>query len=140
MNHLIKLCITTGLGLLLSANLHAGSYKWTDKDGNVHYGSRPPAGSQYEKMKIDKAPRSSGQTAPKTPATETDKASQTIESEAAKNAEIRKQNCKAAKNNLKLYQVHRYIKGADGKVRKLSDSEREAKIKTAEGHIRQFCD
>ena len=139
MNHLIKLCIMTGLGLLLSASLQAGSYKWTDEEGNVHYGSRPPAGSQYEKMKIDKAPRPS-QTAPKTSAAKTDKASQTIESEAAKNAEIRKQNCKAAKNNLKLYQVHRYIKGADGKVRKLSDSEREAKIKTAEGHIRQFCD
>ena len=142
MKQLIKLCVVTGLSLFLSTGLQAGTYKWTDEQGNVHYGQRPPPGKQYEKVKIEKPPRSSGTTqAPASnTATESDKASKTVEAEVARNAEIRKQNCKAAKNNLQLYQVKRYIKGEDGKTRRVDKEERESKIKQQKGYIREFCD
>jgi len=141
MKHLIKFCIVTGLGLFLSTGLQAGTYKWTDEQGNVHYGQRPPPGSQYEKMKIDKSPRPSTTTPAPSSNTAVDaESSKAIEAEVTKNAEIRAQNCKAAKNNLQLYQVHRHIKGKDGKIRLISNSERQSKIETAKDHIREFCD
>ncbi|WP_221798873.1 DUF4124 domain-containing protein [Oceanobacter mangrovi] len=45
--------------LLLAAclNVHAGIYKWTDENGNVHFGEQPPANVETTQMTI-----SNGQT------------------------------------------------------------------------------
>jgi len=34
----------------------AGINKWTDEDGNVHYGQQAPTGQSAEKILVDKAP------------------------------------------------------------------------------------
>ena len=45
------------LALLLDASLAAGIYRWTDADGQVHYGSRP-GGDNAEEISVRKAPAS----------------------------------------------------------------------------------
>ena len=43
----VVICMGSGTGL-------AGKiYKWTDAEGNVHYGSEKPADTAAEKMKVD---------------------------------------------------------------------------------------
>lgn len=37
-----------GIMLLLACQVYAEVYKWTDADGNVHYGDRPKAGNARE--------------------------------------------------------------------------------------------
>ena len=60
--------------------------------------------------------------------------------EVAKNKEIRQKNCEAAKNNLKVYQIHRRVKGQDGLIRVVPDPEREKKMAEAKEQIKEFCD
>ena len=147
MKHFIKICMLTGLTLLMSTNLLAGTYKWTDEKGNVHYSQRPPPGTEYEKMKIDKPPQP-GTTTP-TPSSSPsssgasssadDAGSKAVADEVAKNEAFLKKNCAAAKNNLNVYQVHSRIKGTDGKIRVITQKEREEKIQAAKDAIREYC-
>ena len=150
MKHFIKICIATGLSLLISTAVlsttaqAAGMYKWTDEQGNVHYSQQRPQGKQYEKMKVDKAPRSSGTTTTPSyssqPSATDDLGSRAVTDEVAKNLDIRKKNCEAAKNNLKTFQVYRRVKGEDGKIRVVSPEERKKGMETAKEQIREFCD
>ncbi len=144
MKHFIKICtqicIVTGLSLFLSMALQAGTYKWTDEKGNVHYTQRPPPGKPYEKMKIEKpSSANSSKPAPAYSAPADDVGAKTVKAEEAKNAAILKQNCQAAKNNLNLYQVHNRIRDAQGNIRFVSPKEREEKMATAKDQIREFC-
>jgi hypothetical protein len=155
MKHLIKICMTSGLGLLISTTFllttaqAAGMYKWTDEQGNVHYSQQPPRDKQYERMKVDKAPRSASTPPASSSSTGTSGGSQTsgessgsttVEDELAKNAEIRKKNCEAAKKNLQVFQVYRRVKGEDGKIRVVTEKEREEQIQRSKEAIREFCD
>jgi len=145
MKHFIKICakicITTGLTLFLSTNLLAGTYKWTDEEGNVHYSQRPPPGAEYEKVKIDKPPQpSSTNPAPSYGSSSSEDAgSKAVADAVAKNEDFRKKNCAAAKENLKVYQVYSRVKGEDGKIRTLSPKEREEKVQASKDAIREFC-
>lgn len=144
MKHFIKICATIctvmGLSLFLSTTLQAGTYKWTDEKGNVHYSQRPPPGKPYEKMKIEKHSNPTGsKPAPAYSTPADDVGSKTVKAEEAKNEAIRKQNCQAAKNNLKLYQVYSRLRDAKGNVREVSPNERKEKIATAKDQIREFC-
>lgn len=50
------IAIASMLTLIAASTAFAGDiYKWTDKDGNVHYGDRP-AGEQPERLAIDSQP------------------------------------------------------------------------------------
>ncbi|MGD9386124.1 MAG: DUF4124 domain-containing protein, partial [Thioalkalispiraceae bacterium] len=84
MKDFIKICIATGLSLLVSTAFvsttaqAAGMYKWTDEQGNVHYSQHPPRDKQYEKMKVDRGkPRygSQSSTSSSSPAPSTGQAS-----------------------------------------------------------------
>ena len=50
--------LSAGL-LILAMPLHAGVYKWTDSDGQVHYGDRPQSVGGVEELNVD-APAASG--------------------------------------------------------------------------------
>ena len=144
MKPLFKIGVAAGLSLLLSTAVQAGMYKWTDEQGNVHYSQRPPKGQQYEKMKVQKSPP------PSTPATKPtyggqsspseDPGSKAVADEVAKNQEIRRKNCEAAKNNLKTFQIYRRVKDESGKIRAVTDQERETQIQRSKEAIREFCD
>ena len=130
--------------LFLVLPVEAEVYKWTDEQGNVHYSQQRPQGKQYEKMKVDKAPRSSGTTTTPSygsqPSATDDPGSKAIADEVAKNQEIRKKNCEAAKKNLKVFQIYRRVKGEDGKIRVVSEKERDEQIQRSKEAIREFCD
>lgn len=145
MTHVNKILFIAGLSLLVNSAAQAGMYKWTDEQGNVHYSQSPPRGQEYEKMKVDKAPRPSGTTATPQGTADSQTTGQsdgpgTVEDEVAKNAEIRKKNCDAAKKNLQVFQVYRRVKGEDGKIRVVSEKEREEQIQRSKEAIREFCD
>ena len=137
------------LGMLFSVTTYAGStntYKWVDEQGNVHYSSRPPAGSNYEKLKVKTPSSSSGVSEPAEqsaePATDTDSSSgaEVVAKEQAKNREIRAQNCEAAKKNLQAYTVFKRIRKPDGTVVRLDDNERARLIEESKANIKEFCD
>lgn len=149
MKHFAKTLFIAGLSLLISTTAQAGMYKWTDEQGNVHYSQQPPRDKQYEKMKVDKAPRSANTPSESTSATGSGNGgtssgqnpeSKTVEDEISKNAAVRSQNCEAAKKNLQVYQIYRRVKGEDGKIRVVSEKEREEQIQRSKDAIREFCD
>lgn len=61
-----KLLLLIAISLLCTATLSmAGKiYKWTDSEGNVHYGARPPT-NQAKQIKVQKGPAYSGKPAAK---------------------------------------------------------------------------
>lgn len=123
------------------------TYKWVDKDGNVHYSQKRPESSNYEKMKIKTAPGRSEPAPVSTPntsavgtnASKSDSAA-VLKKEVAKNEDIRKQNCDVAKKNLQAYTVYRRVRMPDGSVRILADDERAKLITESKASIKEFCD
>ena len=146
----MKLLITPSLllltGLFLGTSVSAATYKWVDEKGNVHYSQQPPAGSEYERIKVDKSRSPYGEpeqeAAPKDtaakPAT-SPSTSTTIKEELAKNKEIREKNCEAAKKNLEIYTVYKRYKDKDGNVVRMDDNERLKKIEESKQNIAEFC-
>jgi len=141
MKHLINICIAAGLSMLLATTVQAAMYKWTDEKGNVHYSQQRPSGVEYEKIKKQKAPPPGSAPSYSTPSfSQEDSADKKVAAEVAKNKEIRQKNCEAAKNNLKVYSVHRRVKGQDGLIRVVPQPEREKKMAEAKEQIKEFCD
>jgi hypothetical protein len=138
------------LTMLFGMTAYAGNtntYKWVDEQGNVHYSQRPPAGSNYEKLKVKTPPPSPGapQAASKDSAgtstgSNNSSGGDVVSDELAKNREIRAQNCEAAKKNLQAYTVFKRIKKPDGTVVRLEDEERARLIEESKANIKEFCD
>ncbi len=139
---ILLIAVATCLSLSVQA---ISTYKWVDKDGNVHYTQRKPASSNYERMKIKTTPARSdaAETKTSTPADSKSKkagGAKALKNEIAKNEERRKQNCAAAKKNLEAYTVFRRIRLADGSVKILADDERARLIAESKASIKEFCD
>lgn len=111
----------------------AGVYKWTDKDGIVHFGDRQPVGQQSETIDIHTgAPKSGAANQPgpveRVQAMDEQKA-QTAEEQkvnAVKEAQRkqREANCKTAKTNLDILSTNGRIKVEEnGEQRYLSPEE-----------------
>lgn len=136
------------LGLLFSATLQAGTYKWVDKDGNVVYSQRPPPEGQYESIRVKPSPRdsSAGSSTNQSSkeflenATNQRKNDAKVKSELIRTKELRTKNCATAKKQLEFYTVYRRKKDKSGEYVRISDDEREAGIKEAKQAIKDFCD
>ncbi|HKK04846.1 MAG TPA: DUF4124 domain-containing protein [Gammaproteobacteria bacterium] len=141
------------LAMLLSLLLPIGvvqaqMYKYTDKDGNTVYSQTPPESGDYQSLSAPQPapPGSNGSDQSDSAASDIqrdaeDQAKQDeVDKLAAKNAQIRQQNCQAAKKNLQVYQVYRRVKDQDGNVVRLTDEERQQKIQEAKDAIKEFCD
>jgi hypothetical protein len=137
------------LGILLSAPASAGVYKWTDAQGNVHFGDRPPA-QGAEQIKVPKS-------SPSTPAPDSmerlrtqqrmleiyredrDKEKQ-AKAEKRRQRKVLKARCAAARDRLHTYQRSLlYDLTAEGERRFLSDSERETAIQDLQDQIQRHC-
>lgn len=147
MKQLISIFI---LGLLVSTALHAGTYKWVDKDGNVIYSQHPPPEGQYESIQVRPKPK------PRNSSTNTNanqsskkflenasnkrKDDGKVKDQLKKTQELRKKNCDTAKKQLEFYTVYRRKKDKTGEYVRIDDKEKEAGIKEAKQGIKDFCD
>jgi len=139
----------TLLAAVLAFPASAGMYKWKDANGNTQYGQFPPSGVNATPMKAEHAPHSAPTRKPlQDQMKELDK--QLEQQEAAKteaaakqqNAAIRKQNCENARNNITQlgYGGNRLARMPDGSYERLSEKEKQEKIKKNQTAIKEFCD
>lgn len=126
-------------------------YKWTDTDGNVHYGSEKPADAPAEKMKVntDKTGVNRGAEALDNLKQEVDDDAEKIKEEgipaqppvpSLPMKEV-KQRCQAARQDLATIQSRGQLRerDANGEIRYVSDEEKQSRIKAAKQQVREYC-
>jgi len=59
MNNIKYLVICLAM-LASAASTASGVQKWTDENGNVHYGDSPPTGTKSREITVDSAPSNNG--------------------------------------------------------------------------------
>lgn len=124
-------------------------YRWVDSSGTVHYGNNPPAGVHYQTIHPHTTPparpaKSSPQPAPvhkKVARGSGQSAGRAREKRLA--ARVRRKNCKQARANLKWLKSFRarraLVKGKHGSVHRLTENQRQARIKLAKARIARTC-
>lgn len=129
----------------------ATPYKWSDSQGRVHYGDRPPPDQAVEPVKVHPSPtpKSAAKSTPQTEETAAEPASDASQQEdtTSPNAtpsskQLMQENCRLAQRNLEILTTSgRRVQaiGADGKPYVLDDNERELKLSEAQKEIEQFC-
>jgi hypothetical protein len=125
-------------------------YKWTDDQGEVHYSQFPPPGRNAEKMQAPPPPAQSAESVDtdlqkRIEAMDKEKEKQLqVTKDADQRAEIqkiRKKNCETARQNLVNLDRGgnvRYM-GADGKVMRLTEEERQKRIDETNKQIKENC-
>ena len=125
-------------------------YKWTDSEGNVHYGERPPT-SQAREINLPKAPPSSRATPAGNSLQETNKLLDTLQKERQQKAEkkaaaekerkAREANCSHAKRRLAAYTIGGRIYEIDdqGERSYLGDAEIEKRRLAAQKEVDEWC-
>jgi type IV secretory pathway VirB10-like protein len=148
------------LMILLSPIAQSEVYKWTDENGKVHFGDRPPVEQEAEQVAVP--------TGPTGPTTEEGEAASAAEASvsrqeatqrlleqyeterdakkqaAAKKREEqakRKANCAQAKDNLRNYQEHArlYVLDENGERRYYTSEEREKSLARAKADVKRWC-
>ena len=120
----------------------ASSYSWTDDNGNVIYSQQPPRDNRpykritgLQKSTVTPVEDAESKPAEKQKPKETGYSEEDIARRDAHNAE----NCKRAKEALDFYTANKRYKDKDGKIKKVSDDERQESIEKAEKGIEDFC-
>ncbi len=139
---LLKLLVAAAIAGF-AANASAGMYKWTDKQGNVHYSQLPP--DEGNTTEIAPPPR----VAAPAPANSANKStSKEAASASAAEAEpqltpeqqeMYKHNCEAAKANLETFKYARRVQKPDGDFIVMDDDNRQKMTQEAEEQIKKFC-
>lgn len=109
-------------------------YKWTDSEGNVHFGEAPPPQQQADEIRLPKS-RINPPTQP------AEQASGDEEAQPANTAlaERFKKNCDIATKNLQTYKLSRRFLQPDGSVKEISEEESMQKIKETEEAVNRYC-
>jgi hypothetical protein len=127
-----------------------GIYKWTDDQGEVHYTQFPPPGHSAEKLHAVPPPASPPQVLDKDlqQQMQTMQQQKKEQQQGARDAKewaeiqkIRRQNCDTANKNLVSLQRGsnvRYV-DTDGKVKHLTEEERNKRIDEANKQIKEYC-
>lgn len=131
--------------LLLSATPAQAEkiYRWTDADGQVHFGSQPPRELQNKAEAIEvRTPRlSTPAAAPDTEATPAATTTTEVSLAPGISAEQAAAYCQQARQQKETLAVNfnRRFQMPDGTFRPLTDAERAEQNKTADEIIRQHC-
>lgn len=124
-------------------------HKWTDEHGNVHYGRKPPVGTnsnivatQRSHISDDAAKKQLKSLSGKT--RQQDKNREFIkrtEDEDRSRQGRQKENCATAKKNLSVLQNSNRVKVKDatGQPFYLSEDAKQKKIERTKSHIKEFC-
>jgi CRISPR/Cas system CSM-associated protein Csm2 small subunit len=148
MVHIKQLFLT--LIVMTTAAANAGIYKWTDEQGNVHFGDRPTS-NQAEQIKLRKQPKSSSSTSNTTQpkVTQQQLLNMYQQEREKKKAEKKKQKeeakklalkCAQARDNLRQYEGSRlYEVLPNGERRYFSEEERTSTISNLRKNIKRYC-
>lgn len=146
-NGMKKLLIT--LLLFFSSLTNAGVYKWTDENGNVHYGDKPTTSSEQLNISTEKSTRSSMTDEAREERRQRISDSLTDDrlERNKKKAEAKKKKaklnsqCVYAKDRLKRYQRagRLYNLDKEGNRVTLSDKSRDKTIASLQKEIRKNC-
>ncbi len=143
------LCV---LMMLLATSVTAQVYKWTDANGQVHYGSKPPVPANVEEIKIDKQKTdveavnrlNSMSSSKKTSQTYSSKSSSgsTKNSSAASELEKDKARCKKYKETYARYKKEGVmgINPYTGEKKKMTGEAKKTAIQNAKDNAEIFCD
>lgn len=151
LNRRIYSCIQIFAMCLLFNNAHATLYKWVDADGNIHYTQQPPPGD-IEGDIIKPPPKLKTESALKE-LDENQKYLENLQKEREKQAEdqefeeanaaIRKSNCQLGRDKMASLRLTASPQARsvseDGTVYKLTEEQRQAKIKEAQEIIDNNC-
>lgn len=139
--------------ILISSNavLAGKIYKWTDAEGNVHYGSEKPADADAEKMKVNtsRAGVDAGAEALDNLKQQVDDEAERIKEEGIPEQppvpslsmkEVKKR-CQAARQDLATIQSRGQLRERDekGEVRYVGEEEKQRRIKAAKKQVREYC-
>lgn len=128
------------LSLTFSASLYAGSIqKWTDEEGNVHYGDTPPIDANATDVRVTGAPSNPGKALPRLSGNDGDQASSGQNADAS--GDPAKLTCERAKKDLEVLNgnVPIRLKGADGSESYMTPEQIDARRKSTEIDIKNFC-
>ncbi len=133
--------------LLFVTSLQAAPiYKWKDEHGNINFGSEPPAQHQSEPVKIYKPkPTSDANTNIQAPAAKPEPNEQAeIDRQVRKEVEAQeaqmKKQCTELRTRLaQLKNNPRLMAEVNGETVRLSEDERQTRIKETEQQIGEFC-
>ncbi|GBE09480.1 hypothetical protein BMS3Bbin12_00195 [bacterium BMS3Bbin12] len=138
-------------GLLLAAPASAAIYRWTDSSGVIHYSQTPPTSPERDVVRLPESgsdvgavpvvAKPSGKSADR-PAAK--KPAQPAKKPGAKAPESPAQHaarCRKARKTLTLVRTHTRIRlhEANGKVRRMSEAQRQAKIQALEKELAKDC-
>lgn len=120
----------------------AAMYKWTDKQGNVHYTQEPPLEGDAKEIAGPSrvAPPAANKGNPKRSGAADD--AKTAENKpplTPEQQEIYNRNCEAARGNLELYKAARRVQQPDGEIVDMNDETRQQKMQAAEEQVKRFC-
>ena len=142
----IQLIITL-LFIFISCSALSASkslYKWKDKNGVTQFGERPPAGVEYEVIKMRGGKGGSGAAAAPSITSKTSSKEDSdpkMKEQIDKANNYMKESCKIAKLNLDTLNNSARISIDDGEggSRVLSDEERKQKLEQTQKQIKRFC-
>ncbi len=149
MQNIYRLCFFSLL-LFIHTTSSAEVYKWTDENGQVHYGQQPPQGKQAQQIKAPPPPTIDPRDAEKKieqlilEQENLDRA-RAYEKELTKQQTIQQQNnekqCETAKSNLQSYQnnPNRKSRLPDGTIQRLSEEERQQTIESLKAQVNVYC-
>lgn len=114
-------------------------YKWTDENGVIHYGDKKPEDQASTVMKVSGG--KPGTPSATTPNEKGEEATMTEEEKlAAKNKKAIEENCATAQTHIeKLNSANRIRINEEGKLRFLSEEEKQEKLKSAQEYLTTNC-
>ena len=150
-NRAISIVTTTLLTLVVAGTALAGEiYKWTDADGNVHYGDRP-VGTQSERLDIKSKSTNNASVQATTQARVDTRAQEREEAanlpsgpspeELRAEAEQRAEQCTASKAQLQKFLTSRriYREDENGERVYMDEAEMQATRERAENQVEEYC-
>jgi len=149
-----RLLLLIAISLLCTTTLSVAGkiYKWTDSDGNIHYGERPPNG-QSQQIKVPKAPPSSASSS-STPSNQAESRKKLLDAydkereekaeataKAEKEKAVRDANCTNSRKRVASYSIggRIYDVTEQGERRYLEDAEIKSKLAEAQKDVEQWC-
>ena len=121
-------------------------YRWVDADGKVHFGDRPPQDAQAESIEAKLKPINRADATRREDFPDTRRAQQIEQQyrdkqrqQDQKQARRQQQVCNRARRELEILRGPVYFVDANGKESTISEREREARARTLQAEIRQYC-